>query len=140
MKITGHIIAIAYWIGAFIFAAEVGMGGEILLVIGNHIVNHIVFSVSRGRAAIILSFSAMILFIAWSIFFCTHILMHLHGPDSAMGILVTSIYAFPVMLLFWIGAIWATLRVKKHEAKSRISNEHKTPNQAVQATGEDARA
>jgi hypothetical protein len=115
MKTAGHVIAIAYWIGAIVFATAVGMGGEIFFVIADHIVNHIMLSISRGRTAIILSLSATVLFIGWSIGFCAHVFMHLAGPDSAMRILATSIYAFPVMFLFWIGSVWATLGAIRRE-------------------------
>jgi len=119
MKTIGHAIAVAYWIGALVFAARGGLGGAILVVVGDHLVNHVVFGLARGRMATALALAALVLFAAWSIGFCAHVLAHPAGPDSAMGILATSIYALPALFPLWVGSVWATRRARQRAAPSR---------------------
>jgi len=93
----------------------------IFIIIADHVVNHILVSIARGRTAFILSFTAMVLFIAWSVAFCSIVLLYPGGPDMAFAILATSIYALPVMFPFWVASIWTTVRAARKEARHSTS-------------------
>ena len=123
MKKSANLIAMLLWTSYFLAVIRQADGfsaiGAIILFplsVFPHAINHILIGTFRSNKALAILMTAQIGFAFW--FYYLYVWAFYISLDalSALALVIVGIYAFPVMLILWIGA-----KICENRSEKRLS-------------------